>query len=221
MSKKSNVTQYDDIIIDIEDLDLDLIQPNHDTFKNPKQGGSKIVAIGKPGTGKSTIIASILHEKEAIFPVGMVMSGTEDTNGFYSNLFPSTFVFNNYDEKQIQNFIRRQKISRKYITDYPWAVMIIDDCTDDPSVFQRPTQLALYKNGRHWKMLYILSLQYAVDIRPAIRTAVDGVFILREPNTKIRKVIYENYCGNIIDPCEIVAQKNTNAKVYQIGKSIC
>lgn len=33
----------------IKELNLDLIQPNSETYMNPEQGGSKIVIIGKPG----------------------------------------------------------------------------------------------------------------------------------------------------------------------------
>ena len=45
----------------------------------------------------------------------------------------------------------------------------------------------MFKRGRHWKMWYILSLQYSMDVKPVIRTNVDGVFILRELILKNRK----------------------------------
>ena len=157
-------------------------------------------------TGKTTLISSILYEKKHIFPVGIVMSGTEDSNGFYRKLFPSTFVYNKYEEDRITSFIRRQKISKQHLTN-PWAVILLDDCTDDPSLFKKPLQASMYKNGRHWKMLYILSLQYCMDVKPAIRTNVDGTFILREPNLKNRRSLYENYAGIIPDFtlfCEIL-----------------
>jgi hypothetical protein len=149
-------------------------------------------------TGKTTLITSILYEKKHIFPVGMVMSGTEDSNGFYRKVFPSSFVYNKYNEDTITNFIRRQKIAKVHLSN-PWAVILLDDCTDDPSLFKKPLQASMYKNGRHWKMLYILSLQYCMDVRPAIRTNIDGTFILREPNLKNRKALYENYAGIIPD----------------------
>ena len=44
-------------------------------------------------------------------------------------------------------------------------------------------------------MLFILSLQYCMDIPPVIRTNVDGTFILREPNMKNRHKLWENYAG--------------------------
>lgn len=159
-------------------------------------------------TGKTTLIASLLYAKKHIIPVGIAMSGTEDSNHFYRSVFPSTFVFNNYDEAQVEKFIKRQKIAKDHLEN-PWAVIILDDCTDDPALFRKPLQNGMYKRGRHWKMWYILSLQYGMDVRPVIRTNVDGVFILREPNMRNRKVMYENYASVIPDFklfCDILDQ---------------
>jgi len=159
-------------------------------------------------TGKTTLISSLLYAKKHIYPIAMAMSGTEDSNHFYRQIFPSTFVFNSYDEEQVTKFVKRQKIAKQHLEN-PWAVLILDDCTDDPSLFKKPLQQGLYKRGRHWKMLYILSLQYGMDVRPVIRTNVDGVFILREPNLRNRKVMYENYAGIIPDFklfCDILDQ---------------
>ena len=159
-------------------------------------------------TGKSTLIGSLLYAKKHIFPCGVAFSGTEDSNHFYKTIFPSTFVFNTYDEAQIEKVIRRQKIAKEHLEN-PWAVMILDDCTDDPALFRKPLQQGLYKRGRHWKLWYILSLQYGMDIRPVIRTNIDGVFILREPNLRNRKTMYENYAGIIPDFklfCDILDQ---------------
>lgn len=159
-------------------------------------------------TGKSTLIKSLLHAKKHIFPVGMAMSGSEDSNHAYKEIMPSTFVFNEYNEDKITQFIKRQKLASHHLPN-PWAVMILDDCTDDPRIFNKPLQQALYKKGRHWKMLYILSLQYAMDVKPVIRTNVDGIFILREPLLKNREALYKNYASIIPDFttfCELMDQ---------------
>lgn len=159
-------------------------------------------------TGKSTLIKSLLYAKKHIFPVGMAMSGSEDSNHAYKEIMPSTFVYNEYDEDKITQFIKRQKLASIHLPN-PWAVMILDDCTDDPRIFNKPLQQALYKKGRHWKMLYILSLQYAMDVKPVIRTNVDGIFILREPLLKNREALYKNYASIIPDFttfCELMDQ---------------
>lgn len=159
-------------------------------------------------THNTTLIASLLYHKKHIFPVGIFMSGSEDSNHFYRKIAPSTFVFNDYSEEQITKFITRQKMAKEHLKN-PWAVILLDDCTDDPRIFNNKIQQGMYKRGRHWKKLYILSLQYSMDVKPVIRTNVDGVFILREPILKNRRKLWENYASIIPDFtlfCDIMDQ---------------
>lgn len=149
-------------------------------------------------TGKTTLITSLLYEKSHIFPTALIMSGTEDSNGHYKRIVPSTFVYNRLEEKKIEDFVARQKIAKKHLPN-PWSVLLLDDCTDEPKVLSKPIFQGLYKNGRHWKMWFILSLQYCMDIKPVIRTNIDGTFILRESNLRNRKTLWENYAGIIPD----------------------
>jgi hypothetical protein len=192
----------------IKELDLDIIAPTSKDIFDSEKGGSKIFVCGKPGTGKTTLISSILYSKKHIFPVAMVMSGSEDSNGYYRKILPSTFVYNEYNEEKVKDFIRRQKIAKEHLQ-VPWGVLLLDDCTDDPRIFNKPLQHGIFKRGRHWASLFIFSLQYALDVKPVIRTNVDGIFILREPILKNRKTLWENYASIIPDFnlfCEIMDQ---------------
>jgi len=159
-------------------------------------------------TGKSTIIQDIIASKAHMIPVAQVFSGTEDSNHFYSEKFPSICVYNKLDEKAVEQFVKRQKIAKQHLPN-PWAIQIIDDCTDDPKILSRPLFQSYYKNGRHWNMIHILSLQYCLDIKPNIRTNIDYTFILRETNLKNRRSLHENYAGcvdNFQDFCDIMDQ---------------
>ena len=71
----------DTIEYKIKELDPDIIPPSSRNMYKTDQGGSKIVVIGKPGSGKTMLITSLLYAKKHIYPIGMVMSGTEDSNG--------------------------------------------------------------------------------------------------------------------------------------------
>lgn len=183
--------------VEIRELDPEIIPPLSNRIHDKNyNGGSKIVVVGKPGTGKSCLIKGLLYSKKHIFPAGIAMSGSEDTNHSFAEVMPSTFIYNEYNEQKIEDFIKRQKLSKQHLSN-PWAFLILDDCTDDPKVFNKPLQNALYKKGRHWAMMYILSLQYAMDIKPAIRTNIDGIFILREPIESNREKLYRNYASII------------------------
>ena len=50
-------------------------------------------------------------------------------------------------------------------------------------------------NGRHFKILFILTMQFALGIPPNLRTNIDYVFILRENYVSNRKRLYEHYAG--------------------------
>lgn len=163
-------------------------------------------------THNTTIIKSLIYEKSHIIPIGMVFSGTEDSNHFWKSIFPDTFVFNGLDMDKLESFVRRQRIAKQYLKN-PWSILLLDDVMDDPKILNRPFFHGMYKNGRHYGMVFILSSQYAMDIRPAIRTNIDCTFILREPNFRNRKCIWENYASVIPDFrdfCNILDQITTD-----------
>jgi hypothetical protein len=161
-----------------------------------KTGGSKTVVIGKPRVGKSRLIGSLLYFKKHIFPVAQIQSGTEDSNAYYANIFPNLFIYPKYNAKAIEEFIKRQKLAKKYLEN-PWGVLLLDDCTDDPKVLKTPLIQGIFKNSRQWDMWTILSLQYSGDILPVIRTCVDGSFLLRESSRRNRMKLWENYAAAI------------------------
>jgi len=179
--------------ITIKELNPHQIRP---FTSEDKTGGSKTIIIGKPRTGKSRLISSLLYYKKHIFPVGMINSGTEDSTMFYSDIFPDLFVYPKLDTSAIENFIKRQKLAKRHLENQ-WGVLVIDDCTDNPKTLKTPLFQGIFKNSRQWDMWTILSLQYSMDILPVIRTCVDNSFLLRESSRKNRMKLWENYASII------------------------
>lgn len=187
------------IEVKINELDPEKIPPYTHNFKNRSLSlGAKYSIIGRPGSGKSSLIKAILYAKRHIFPVAIAMSGTEDSNHALQEFMPSLFIFNEYSEEKLHDTVKRQKLAREHL-DNPWCAVILDDVTDSPAVFRKPLQQGLYKKGRHYNFLYILALQYSLDVPPAVRSNTDVVFIFRDPVLKNRKTMYENYASIIPD----------------------
>jgi len=183
----------------ISEFNVGEMQPTTRQVNNPESRcGRKIVVIGKPGMGKSSLIKGLLYAKKHLFPVGVVFSGTEDSNHDYSKNFPRLFIHNGNDIDALTEAVKRQKAASQHLTN-PYSVIIQDDCTDNPNELNKPIYHAIFKNGRHWKLWYILSLQYCMDIKPVIRNNIDYTFILKETNNENRKKLWRNYANCISD----------------------
>jgi uncharacterized protein (DUF302 family) len=183
----------------LKKLNINLINPssnNFTSYESKKLGGDKIVMIGKPATGKSILMKDILFNKKNIIPLSVVISETEELNHCYSEIIPSSFIYNKYDEMVIKDLLKRQE-QVKNTLENPWVCLILDDCFSDPKHFTSELQQKMFKNLRHYCALYIIALQYALDIKPNIRVNIDGVFIFKEPNQNIRKKIFDNYASII------------------------
>lgn len=172
---------------------------------NPKENsGPVVVLIGRRDTGKSYLVRDLLYYHQDI-PIGTVISGTEAGNGFYSKHVPKLFIHDEYNTAIIENVLLRQKGVIKQVKKEtemykksnidPRAFVILDDCLFDASWTKDKMMRLLFMNGRHWKIMLVITMQYPLGIPPNLRTNIDYVFILREPYIANRKRIWENYAG--------------------------
>ena len=162
------------------------------------------VFIGKRETGKSFLVKDLLWHMRDV-PIGTVISGTEAANTFYGDIVPSLFIHDQYTPEIVSNTLKRQKMVIQKIkaenNNYgqsaidPRAFLILDDCLYDNSWIRDTNIRSLFMNGRHWKMLFIITMQYALGVPPNLRTNIDYVFILRENFVSNRKRLYEHYAG--------------------------
>jgi hypothetical protein len=173
-------------------------------FKINDNKGPVVCLIGRRDSGKSFLVRDLLYYHQDI-PIGTVIAGTEEGNGFYGKLVPKLFIHNEYNSVIIENILKRQRqvlkqihkeiISYKKSNIDPRAFVILDDCLYDNTWTRDKMMRLLFLNGRHWKVMLIVTMQYPLGIPPTLRTNIDYVFILREPYFANRKRIYENYCG--------------------------
>ena len=201
------------------------------SFKPNESKGPVVVLIGRRDTGKSFLVKDLLYYHQDI-PIGTVISGTEEGNGFYGKLVPKLFIHNEYNTAIIENILKRQKQVLKQIkkemeqfkrtTIDPRTFVILDDCLYDNTWSRDKLMRLLFMNGRHWKVMLIITMQYPLGIPPTLRTNIDYVFILREPYIANRKRIYENYAGmfpTLESFCQVMDQCTENYECLVINNN--
>jgi hypothetical protein len=174
------------------------------TFRPDENKGPVVVLIGRRDTGKSYLVRDLLFYHQDI-PIGTVISGSEAVNGFFAQHVPKLFIHDEYNTVLIENVLRRQKTvlrqvkteleTYKKTTIDPRAFVIMDDCLYDQTWTRDKMMRMLFMNGRHWKVMLVITMQYPLGIPPNLRTNIDYVFILREPYLNNRKKIYDNYAS--------------------------
>lgn len=195
MPKKNKINPNEQVTVQLKKFDLN------------KMGDDKIILyIGKRNTGKSVLVLDYLYHHRQ-FPLGTVISPTDNFNFTYRPHIPSIFIHEEYSPELIEQVLKRQKdICHKckndpaYANVDPRAFVILDDCLADGNEWVRDKNIKwIFMNGRHAKMTFILTMQYCMGITPNLRTNVDYIFICKEPKLGNQKRLYEHYAGMF--PC--------------------
>lgn len=212
-------------------LQLDKFNMRNIVFNPNENKGPVIVLIGRRDTGKSFLVKDLLYYHQDI-PIGTVISGTEAGNGFYSEIVPKLFIHEEYNTAIIENILKRQKHVLKQFNKEakmygnakidPRTFVILDDCLYDNTWSRDKMMRLLFMNGRHWKVMLIITMQFPLGVPPNLRTNIDYVFILREPYISNRKRIWENYAGmfpTLESFCQVMDQCTENFECLVINNN--
>src|SRR5438132_1113332 len=191
MPRKKNESSNEVINVRLRKFNMKLIGDN-----------KIIVFIGKRFTGKSILVLDYLYHHQD-FPLGTVISPTDDYNWTYKPHVPSIFIHEDFTPELIEQVLRRQKdicrncrLDPKYKGVDPRAFVILDDCLADSDSWVRDKNIKwIFMNGRHAQITFILTMQYCMGITPNLRTNVDYIFICKEPKVANQKRLYEHYAG--------------------------
>jgi hypothetical protein len=166
------------------------------------QQDSVCVFIGRRRTGKTTLVKDLLYHHRDM-PMATVISGTEESNGFFKKIVPPLFIHGEYNPVILERFMKCQKTLMSKMQRMkevgmpcnidPRTFFIMDDCMYDDSWTHDKNIRYLFMNGRWLKVFLLITMQFPLGIMPSLRTNVDYVFILREPYLSNRKRLYENY----------------------------
>lgn len=165
---------------------------------------SVVVFIGKRNTGKSYCMKDVLNYHRDI-PVGVVISPTERANGYFEKFIPKMLIYDECEEHTIKKFLDRQinitterkkelkKVGSSRID--PRAFLILDDCLYDKRWINNINIRSIFMNGRHYKIFFLITMQYALGLPPVLRNNIDYIFIFRNNIIKEKQKIYDCYAG--------------------------
>jgi len=164
----------------------------------------RIVMIAPSGSGKSWIVRNILYEMKDI-PCGTVIAPTDKMNKFFDEFLPSVFIHHDYKPEIIPHILGRQrrildkneqrdKLGKDHLDSRTFLVM--DDCMASKHLWLKdPNILEIMNQGRHFKLTFILTMQYCLGIQPELRTQFNFIFLLGEDNAASRKKLWEHWAG--------------------------
>lgn len=188
---------------------LKIRQFNPEILEQRRSMGSPptIVIIGKRGTGKSILIKDLIFFLRGI-GIFVCMSGTEEGNEFYKSILHPLCIHGSYNKGVVTGLIKNQKKKLKQLNAQgidpltkPQAAasitngLLLDDLGYDKKVMKENDIRQIFMNGRHWKICFIVSLQYMMDISPDLRTNIDFVFVLRDNIKSNQERLWKYFFG--------------------------
>ena len=159
--------------------------------------------LAKRNSGKSCLVKDIMYHQRKI-PMGVVMSGTEESNEHYQSFVPDSFIYGEYKSEVIEKVISHQQNVVKKLSSTEKenfknpnnsVFMVMDDCMFDNKWTRDKNMRCVFMNGRHYRILLLLTMQYCMDLPPALRANIDYIFVLKENILQNKEKIYKNFFG--------------------------
>lgn len=163
-----------------------------------------IAVIAKRGSGKSWVIRDILYQHRDM-PGAILINPTNRLNHFYDKFLPPLYIYDEFNVDIIPKIFKRQEYILKKNEDRvkrgkklldPRLALIMDDCMGDKANWVKEKSVSeLFMNGRHYKLFYLISLQYSMGLGPDLRSNFDYVFLLSDNINTNKKRLYDHYAG--------------------------
>lgn len=186
------ILDYDGTNLKIKEFKLSMLKDH-----------AAIAMIAKRGSGKSIVCRDILREKGDI-PGGMIIAPTDKMNSFYGDFIPQLYIHYEFRPELLETLLYRQELmiekaaekAKKGKKVDPRAFLLMDDCMAKKSSWIKDDTISeIFMNGRHYKLTYMLTMQYSLGISPELRSNFDYVFLLADDFRSNKERIWKHYAG--------------------------
>ena len=167
-----------------------------------------MAVFGQRNTGKSCLVRDIIYRLHVKgYPRIVVFSGTEEANAGYRHIVPAKYVHSgmNVDDFRILYETQKRIVSTwreamercpEQVKDVdPRLVIILDDLMFRKNLTRSELFGELACNGRHWKIVMIVTCQYIMQLDPVLRQNLDYVLVLRESIPRSMQKLYQEFFG--------------------------
>lgn len=165
---------------------------------------STCVLFGRRNVGKSHMIRAICYD---LFKHGGKIKNTfnnqvdlvivfSQTETLQSNFgfTPACYIHDKYDENIIIQLLEKQKDLFKQQGRTSNILIIIDDFAYDKKIWSNAL-LKCFMNGRHFKLCFLITFQYVMQLPSNLRSQIDVVIALRENTSSIQEKMYKSLFG--------------------------
>lgn len=177
--------------------------------------GSVCVAIGRRGTGKTTLLQDLVYTRREA-PYAWAFSGSEGANDAWSTCIPYSFCFDRFRPDMLDMIMAKQELNATEAKFYPGrtvqeALVIVDDLSSDIDARSSESLDKILYNGRHFGVTFFVGQHDALLWKPCRRNQVDFIFILKQPSRQHRVRIWEAFFGMLsFEEFELLHEKLTN-----------
>ena len=191
----------------INNCELQLLEFKMESLRYNRDGDflcPRICIIGQSGSGKSFVTREILYQLKDI-PCATIICPTDRLNKFYDTMVHSSYIYHKYRSTIVPKILNRQnmildknkervKLDKKEID--PRITFVMDDCMAESHLWLKDENIReIMCQGRHYKITYILTLQYSLGIPPDIRNNFNFVFLMGEDSCINREKLFKHWCS--------------------------
>ena len=181
------------------------------------------MVVGKRNTGKSVLIADILYylSRENV-PRACVFSATEESNRFFCQHIPDSFIFDDSEvESRLESIVQDQKdlLMKRQLGKIPRdtdlrIVIILDDIGYNKGALRSKIVKFIFMNGRHYEIIVVMAAQHLMQMTPELRSNCDFVVCFKESNNSVKKNLYSNFFGVFEKPMHFMNAFEACTKNY-------
>jgi hypothetical protein len=148
---------------------------------------------GRSNSGKTLLIREVMRQKSRHFKKALIMTGSATTAREMASHVPDCFIYDGFHETVLEKAVDKQDVDAMQGKCTPLLVVLDDLAYLADKIKSCEVIKKIFFNGRHYRILLLLSMQYCKLFPPAFRSNVNYVFLTNEKNPMNRTLVHDAF----------------------------